>query len=209
MTATLVAIALVVACTDWFAVGTGNRALEHAAKPATMVPLIAVAATADVTVPAMRWWFVAALVFSLAGDVFLMLADERWFIFGLGSFFLGHVAYIGGFVQDDLILGAIAVGAVAIAVLGVPVAARVVRGARDNAPELAVPVVAYIGVISVMVLTAVGSLDTYAIVGALLFYASDSFIGWSRFVGDFPQSHLAIMMTYHLGQLLLVVSLLH
>ena len=39
--------------------------------------------------------FVVALVFSLAGDVFLMLPDEdRWFAFGLGSFLLGHIAFV-------------------------------------------------------------------------------------------------------------------
>ncbi len=34
-------------------------------------------------------------VLSLAGDVFLML-PEKWFVAGLGSFLLGHLAYIVG-----------------------------------------------------------------------------------------------------------------
>ena len=43
----------------------------------------------------MRTWFVIALVFSLLGDIFLMLPSDK-FVFGLGAFLLGHVAYTVG-----------------------------------------------------------------------------------------------------------------
>ena len=46
---------------------------------------------------ARRRWFVLALALSLAGDVFLMLRRDDMFVLGLGSFLLGHVAYIAGF----------------------------------------------------------------------------------------------------------------
>ena len=49
----------------------------------------------------MRAWFVAALVLSLAGDVFLMLPKDL-FVFGLGSFLLGHIAYIVGMHVDGV-----------------------------------------------------------------------------------------------------------
>jgi hypothetical protein len=41
-------------------------------------------------------WFGLGLVFSLAGDIFLML-PSRFFIAGLIAFLLGHVFYIFGF----------------------------------------------------------------------------------------------------------------
>ena len=50
--------------------------------------------------------------------------------------------------------------------------------------------------------------NVVAMAGALTFYASDSLLGWNRFVRPFPHAHLAVMVTYHLGQLLLVLSLL-
>jgi uncharacterized membrane protein YhhN len=59
-----------------------------------------------------------------------------------------------------------------------------------------------------MVVAAVGTARPAAIVGALLFYASDACIGWSRFVREFPRHRLVIMITYHLGQIGLVLSLL-
>ena len=47
-----------------------------------------------------------------------------------------------------------------------------------------------------------------AIVGALLFYASDACIGWSKFLARVPPgSVLWIMTTYHLGQVGLVLAL--
>src|SRR5690625_7519830 len=41
-------------------------------------------------------WVVVALLFSVVGDVFLMLED-KWFVHGLASFLMAHLFYIGGF----------------------------------------------------------------------------------------------------------------
>ncbi len=76
------------------------------------------------------------------------------------------------------------------------------------AGRLRVPVVAYIAVISVMVVAAFGSLVPAAMVGAVLFFASDALIAWSKFVDPQPWMRLGIITTYHVGQLGLVLSLL-
>ena len=49
--------------------------------------------------------------------------------------------------------------------------------------------------------------DRLAAAGALSFYASDALIGFNRFVGSAPWMPLAIIATYHLGQMGLVTSL--
>src|SRR5690625_6872640 len=41
-------------------------------------------------------WVVVALLFSVVGDVFLMLED-KWFVHGLASFLMAHLFYICGF----------------------------------------------------------------------------------------------------------------
>jgi uncharacterized membrane protein YhhN len=69
-------------------------------------------------------------------------------------------------------------------------------------------VIAYVTVISAMVATAIGSGNPVAIAGALSFYASDALLGWNRFARPFPHARLAVMVTYHVGQGLLVLSLL-
>jgi uncharacterized membrane protein YhhN len=63
-------------------------------------------------------------------------------------------------------------------------------------------------VIGTMVATALAIGNPLAAAGAVLFAASDSMIAWDRFVGAFPRSGVWIMVTYHLGQAGLVLSLL-
>ncbi len=67
----------------------------------------------------------------------------------------------------------------------------------------------YMVVISVMLATALASGNVLAGVGAALFVLSDSMIAWSRFVRPFRAAELGIMVTYHLGQAGLVLSLVH
>jgi uncharacterized membrane protein YhhN len=46
-----------------------------------------------------------------------------------------------------------------------------------------------------------------ALAGAALFYASDALIAWNRFVRPLSWSPLPVIITYHLGQAGLVLSL--
>jgi len=208
MAGALLALTLVVAAVDWFAVHTERKAVEYVAKPATMLPLIGAALALDPAVPAMRPWFVAALVCSLAGDVFLMLPKpEQFFVPGLASFLVGHVLYIVGLARGPLSTGGLIVGAVLLFTALAAVGPTIVKGASEVDRRLGVPVLLYMLTISVMVTCAIGAGPWVGIVGALLFYGSDFCIGWSRFVKDFAHSHLLIMVTYHLAQIGLVASL--
>jgi uncharacterized membrane protein YhhN len=205
------AAAAVFAAGNWAAIVRGDRRLEYVCKPATLVALIVAAAVLDPAADAQtrRAWFVVALVWSLAGDVFLMFdGDARdLFVPGLASFLLAHVAYIVGFWTDGPALGAFVVAAVVVGVVLGPVAVRVLGSLRGQ-PGLRVPVASYIAVISVMVATALATGNVLAAVGATLFAWSDSMIAWNRFVRPFAAAGVAIMVTYHLGQAGLVLSLL-
>jgi uncharacterized membrane protein YhhN len=191
---------------DWIAKATENLRLEYLCKPATLALLIVVAVSLNPTSDARRAWFVAALIFSLAGDVFLMLPSDK-FVAGLAAFLVAHLCYIGGFLFDGPAGVAIAISAVIVAALLAPLALRIVR-ALQSQPELRGPVSAYILVIATMLALALASGNVFAAVGAALFVASDSMIAWDRFVRPFPGARVAIMMTYHLGQAGLVLSLL-
>ena len=202
----LVVLTLVVAAADWWAVEAEHRRAEHLLKPLTMVVLVA--ATLVIPDPhpeAAQWWLVAGLVASLGGDVALML--DR-FVPGLASFLVAHLLYIGAFVTMEPEPLLLALGLVLVAVMAPVVGVRVVRGAAADDASLKVPVAAYIIAISAMVAAAVSTGRPAAIVGALLFYASDACIGWSRFVKEFSHQKLVIIVTYHLGQIALVLSLL-
>ena len=196
-----------VALVDWWAVVAQRRTVEYVAKPATMVALFATAMVLTPAVPTMRWWFAAAIALSLVGDVLLMLADDELFVYGLGAFLFGHLGYIGGLLAGGVSTANLAIGISVLLVAALLFAPTIVKGASERDRRMAVPVALYISVISTMVACAIGSGVWAAVVGALLFYASDFVIGWSRFVGELRNERITIITTYHVGQLLLVLSL--
>jgi uncharacterized membrane protein YhhN len=209
------AVAFGFAVGDWIArarpPGTG-RALEYVCKPATLVALIFAAGLLDPAADAhtRRAWFVAALVFSLAGDVFLMMPRDL-FVPGLAAFLVGHLCYLVGFWTHGPSASALALGVVVVAALVAPLGRRILTSiARSGAPDsgaLLGPVAGYIAVISAMLATALATGNVLAGAGAVLFVASDSMIAWDRFVRTFRWAPVAIMVTYHLGQAGLVASL--
>lgn len=203
----LLVATLVIAAADWWAVVTDRRRVEYVLKPLTMVALIGVAIALEPVSGTARLFMVAGLVCSLAGDVFLML-DEKYFLGGLVSFLLGHVMYVIGLLQLDIEGPSMLVGVVLVLAAAAFVGSRVVRGAGEVDRRLPVPVAVYMSVISLMVVSAFGTLIPFAIVGALLFFASDGVLGWNRFVHPIPHGRLIIMTTYHLGQVGLVLALL-
>jgi len=170
-----------------------------------MAALIGVALTLDPVHAGRRDWFVAALALSLLGDVFLMLPQDL-FVAGLASFLLGHLAYVVGFRVHGGSAPAWMLAAAAVLAVDAVLARPILSSVRHRHPDLLVPVVAYMLVISAMVSAALATGIGLAIAGAVLFFASDTLIAWNRFVRPRPWMPLAIIVTYHLGQAGLVLS---
>ncbi len=203
----LLAATLGFALADWWATWTQRPNVRHVTKPATLVFLIGVAVTLTPADPTIRTWMVIGLVLSLAGDVFLML-PERWFVAGLASFLLGHLAYIVGLQLAPRSWVWTAVGMVVIAIAVAAIGRRIVQSvAAGDQRDMVGPVIAYLVVISAMVVSAFGTAAPWAIVGASLFYASDATLAWNRFLEQRRFGPLGVMVTYHLGQMGLVAWL--
>jgi uncharacterized membrane protein YhhN len=201
------------AVVDWQAVRTGDKPMEFVCKPATMIALVGAAASLHPHIGDVRAWFVLALSLSLAGDVFLMLpADAHgsgFFLPGLASFLLAHLAYIGGLRIDVHSQPTVTVTLVMMTGVGIVLGTRILRALRGGGNEkLTVPVVAYMAVITVMAATALATRDAVVASAALLFYVSDAFIAEDRFVHHRSWQPLTIIVTYHVAQFLFVISLL-
>jgi uncharacterized membrane protein YhhN len=192
------------AAADWIAVALRSKVLEYACKPAAIVFLVAVAVAVQPRHEAQRWAFVVALGFSLAGDVLLMV--ER-FLPGLIAFFWAHVAYIVGLRVGRLDFRPLLFSAIVVFVAVAVVGGRILVAVKERTPELGTPVSAYIAVISVMVACALASGNPLAATGAALFMVSDSLIAWNRFVRPLSWAPITIIVTYHLAQVGLVLSL--
>jgi uncharacterized membrane protein YhhN len=205
----LVAFGVVLAMADWVAVGMGRHAVRAITKPTPMVVFIVVAMTLDPTDATIRGVFVVGLVLSLTGDIFLLPTGERWFLAGLTSFLLAHVAYIVGLLLAPTTVWGILAGVAVMLTTGTVWGRRVVGAVTaDRTRSLIWPVVAYLIVISTMVVAAFGTGARWAIAGASLFYISDSILAWDRFVKPLEFGPVAVMVTYHLAQVSLVVWLI-
>ena len=91
----------------------GDR-LRLAAKPAASACFTAVALVAGAWDTSYGRWVLVALVLSAAGDVALLGRSTAAFVAGLGSFLLGHVAYVVAFAVRGLDGAATAIAIVAL-----------------------------------------------------------------------------------------------
>jgi uncharacterized membrane protein YhhN len=217
LTTILFIAVLVAAVTDWTAVAKGWKKIETIAKPATMVLLFGYLAVAGRFGATPLICFGLGIIFSLAGDIFLILSD-RWFTAGLAAFLLAHVAYIIGLntpFGEVSPLWAIGIGII-LAVTAARVLRRILAGVREKGlQKLVVPVVAYGTVITLMLLSAI--LTIYRMdwktsaaglvsLGAILFYFSDVILAWNKFVAPIRNGRVINMITYHLGQVALITG---
>lgn len=181
-------------------------------KPATTLLIIAWAWPRGADAPAMRRWVRTGLVFSLAGDVFLMWPEG--FLPGLVSFLLAHLAYIVAFTRNAR-FAARPLAFVVYALIGAALLSQLWPGVPS---ALRVPVLAYVVCLAAMAaqagvlwLAARGSaaeaLARSAALGGLLFMTSDTLLAFNKFSALVPLSALWILATYWLAQGLIARSL--
>jgi alkenylglycerophosphocholine/alkenylglycerophosphoethanolamine hydrolase len=208
-------VVAVLAVLDWIAADKKIKALEYFAKPATMLALLWWM-WQGVGLGGAMLWFTVGVAFCLAGDVFLMLPIDM-FIFGLLAFLLGHLFYIVGLNNSAPFFSLR--GGVFIILLAIYAGwlyVKIARGLSSKGKSsLKIPVAIYAFVISLMVYSALMSWSraawptnaaVLASLGAILFYISDSMLAWDRFVNPISHARLKVMVTYHLGQIGIVLG---
>ncbi len=211
-------VACILAVLNWVTVARNWRKAEYVSKPATLIVVI-IAAWLITRGPHDAWmarFFLPGLIFSLAGDVFLMLPGGRFFVPGLASFLLAHVCYIIGLNPTLPPLPAL-IPLVSVAVIGLLLMRGIASGLRRSGQmALLGPVALYSLVLSLMLFSAWATLfrpewtalrRAWVIAGASLFFASDSMLAWDKFVELIPGGHTKVMITYHLAQFALVASM--
>jgi uncharacterized membrane protein YhhN len=197
------------AVVDWYAVARGDRRTEAWAKPATLVALVVVALVLGAADTSAGLWLLLALVLGLAGDVFLLGDTDTRFRLGLAAFLLGHLAFVVSFARLGLdppdwqwAAWVVLFGCLIATRRVVP--ATFLRGGQ----ALALPVALYTVVIGAMVILAFDTGQPLIAIGATVFAASDSILAVDRFVRPRPWAPVAVMVTYHLGQALIVAGVL-
>jgi uncharacterized membrane protein YhhN len=211
---TLTCLAALIECA---AVFKGWRTVEYIAKPGALVLLLLWLLVAGGAGGPLVW-FGLAILFSLAGDVLLLFPnEERWFPFGLGAFLLAHAAYIIGLNSPLPAFTAMTFGVALMVIFSVlPLIRRILSGVQQKGlGQLFLPVRVYAAVISLMLFSALLTLfrmdwlsnPAYLVsMGAVLFVASDLLLAWNKFIAPVRHSHLLVMTSYYLGQIMLVAG---
>lgn len=151
-----------------------------------------------------------ALAFSTTGDVLLDLDPDRFFICGLTLFLLAHLTYIFLFAQNRprplLISRAQATIVILVCLHCGAISAWLLPGLDG----LAIPVVAYMLVITAMVVTSIlTQFPSLGIVsGTLLFLASDTLLAINKFKTAVPLRDYLVWATYYLAQYLIATGFL-
>jgi uncharacterized membrane protein YhhN len=186
----------------------GSRAGVWVAKPLASTGFLATALAAGALDSRYGLAVLAALLLSWLGDVLLIPRESAAaFKAGLASFLLGHLAYAGAFLVRGVSLAACALAALP-ALLAAALAWRWLR--PHLGADMRVPVAAYVGVISAMVVLAAGTeaaaLHGRILPGALLFYVSDLAVARQRFVAGSFWNRAWGLPLYYGGQLLLATT---
>ena len=186
----------------------GPRNQVYLFKPLTTILILLIAVQAITPEPALyKHAIIAGLVFSLAGDIFLMLPSDQ-FIAGLVSFLVGHLFYIRAFTSGTgfgfnwwLLPPFVVFGVVIFRILS------------PHLGKMKAPVIAYMAVILVMAwqawerLAQTGQIGSVlASIGAVFFVVSDSALALDRFRGRFGSARAVALSTYYAAQWLIALS---
>ena len=176
-------------------------------KPLTMVLILLIAIMGQAAEPFYKYMIITGLVFSLAGDIFLMLPSDR-FVAGLVAFLIAHLFYSAAFASE--ISALIWWPVIPLVIFGI-IIYLILAPALGN---LKVPVLIYVVVILIMAWLAwerwiqtghMGAL--LASIGAVLFIISDAILAINRFRWRFTLARASNLTTYFAAQLLIAGSI--
>ncbi len=160
---------------------------------------------------------VLALIFSWIGDVLLIPAGVKWFTAGGISFMISHAFFILGYLKDIMFSKIPAFLVVVLAVFFIATVTFIFSKLKPHLPKaLFYPMFLYLLINGAMncfaifrcVSTATAATITTAI-GAALFFVSDSSLFFVRFnKASRLKTHFLVMLTYSVGEFLIVLGLL-
>jgi len=181
-------------------------------KPSLSLLFVIVALTGPSSHPTYFDFVLAGLLFCVAGDVLLIFPAKKLFLAGLVTFLVGHILYSIAF----FMMASIETSTGIIATVFLLISGAVFVWLRTHLGSMLVPVIAYIAVITLMVIGATSLAHNQqlritgrglALCGAILFYFSDLFIARHRFVKKQYINRLVGLPLYYAGQFMIAYSL--
>ena len=191
-----------------------DKKLRNITKPFILASLLGFyVVTARAPSPAI----ILALVFSWIGDVLLIPKGVKWFTAGGIAFMISHAFFIAGYCRDIIFSGIPRWLIAALAVFFAVTVAFIFSKLRPHLPKaLFYPMLLYLLINGAMNCFAIfrcvsnpTSATIITAIGAALFFVSDSSLFFVRFNKDSRlKTHFLVMLTYSVGELLIVLGLL-
>lgn len=184
-----------------------NRQLIWLFKPLTMIFIIGLTWFYSERKFFYLWATLVGLIFSLLGDVFLIV-PQTYFVFGLISFLFAHIFYAAAFFKASE--GEFKF----ISLLGFIVGILILKLNYAGIPDaLKIPATVYAMGISLMFSFAINFYLTkktpkalFALSGAFFFILSDSILAFNKFTYEFFCAQILILAAYFFAQWLIARS---
>lgn len=202
----LIIMFVVFGLTAIFAKTTQKKKLFYFSKPVTTFLLIALLYFTKEPFQILFLPVLIALIFSLFGDIFIMLGDEG-FLYGIISFLLAHVVYSFAFMQQVSEYNYYLLMPIFVLTFGFYLFIV------NDLGKYRRPVSIYVSIITLMIWLAVNRFvlefslqNIFIFAGAVLFVISDGLLAVNKFKRKFPFSEGLILLTYYAAQYLFFMS---
>lgn len=206
------------AAMDWLSLWFGKPRWNFFTKPAVLACLL-LWFSSQGGWQAAPIWFGLALIFSLAGDVFLLL-PEKHFILGLLAFLAAQLCYVLGLRPPFPVDGMAVIAIGSVVILMESLLFRNLRKGmlmKQIHHRLIPMLLVYSIAMSLMLFMATLTLAqpqwpavaaSLAAAGGALFFTSDALLSANRFLQPIPYGQLLVRILYHLGQVGLTAGIL-
>ncbi len=160
---------------------------------------------------------ILALLFSWIGDVLLIPKGVKWFTAGGIAFMISHLFFIAGYCRDIDFSGIHAALIIVLAAFFISTVAFIFSRLKPHLPKaLFYPMFLYLLINGAMNCFAIfrcagapSAATLTTAIGAALFFVSDTALFFVRFKKDSRlKTHFLVMLTYSVGELLIVLGLL-
>ena len=162
-------------------------------------------------------FIILALAFSWLGDVLLIPKGTKWFTAGGIAFMISHAFFIAGYCRDIVFKSIHLALIIALSVFFTVTVAFIFSKLKEHLPKaLFYPMFLYLLINGAMncfavfrLVSVVSPATVTTAVGAALFFISDTSLFFVRFDKDSKlKTHFVVMLTYSIGELLIVLGLL-
>ncbi len=147
-----------------------------------------------------------ALFTSLAGDIFLVIDGEKFFLHGLISFFFSHIFYITAFLVFNSSIGIISVQVIVALIVFCLLSGVFYCIFYKKLGKMKIPVLFYITIITIMASLSI-RVSWLAFAGAISFIVSDMELAVNKFYKPIPHKSIYNSIFYFPAQFIFALSI--